>query len=155
MDRSIYQIPSDHPLSNQQSPRSSVYPATPPTGATFVNGGPHSASLQPLTYAQTPGSATFPATPHKPEDSSSYFKQQQQYQVQVHPDDVILAQPEGNGLFRARTERIKAAGRRGWAALMASFGRKWDRAVNARAMWPRITYSIVGLLLCGVWFGVT
>ncbi|PVG03822.1 hypothetical protein CPB86DRAFT_307669 [Serendipita vermifera] len=151
MERSTaYQIPSNIPLSYQPTPTSSTYPTTPPTGGTFVNGG--TSGYQPLTYEQTPRSSAFlPVTPHKPEDSSYFTKQQKQ------GEDIIIAEQGGGatGLFRQRTERIKAAGRRGWAAFLASLGRKWDRAVNARAAWPRVIYCIVGLLICGVWFGVT
>jgi hypothetical protein len=32
---------------------------------------------------------------------------------------------------------------------------RWKRAVEAGEMWPRLVYNLVGILLVGVWVGVT
>jgi hypothetical protein len=105
----------------------------------------------PLPNQQSARSSVYPNT-HNPKDSTSHLKPPEQ----PHPDDVILGDQKGAaGLYRRKTERIKAASKRGWAAFMASLGRRWDHGVNARAAWPRVIYSIVGVFLCAVWFGVT
>jgi hypothetical protein len=76
---------------------------------------------------------------------SSYFPE--------HEATTLAKQPRK--LHRSTTKRMRVAGRRGWASLMASWSRKWNQAVKVRSGWARFVYGIGALLFLGIWIGIT